>query len=37
MATAAFPSPNDQPQVWPAVVAAFTGLDSPRFLSVGIP
>ena len=37
MVTAAFPWPTDQPQVWPAVVAAFTGLETPRFLSVGIP
>ena len=37
MATAAFPWPTDQPQVWPAVVAAFTGLEPPRFLYVGIP
>ena len=37
MATAAFPWPTDQPQVWPAVVAVFTGLESPRFLYVGIP
>ena len=37
MATTAFPWPTDQPQVWPAVVAAFTGLEPPRFLSVGIP
>ena len=29
--------PTDQPQVWPAVVAAFIGLEPPRFLSVGIP
>ena len=35
MATAAFPWPTDQPQVWLAVVTAFTGLESPRFLSVG--
>jgi len=31
MATAAFPWPTDQPQVWPAVVAAFTGLEPPDF------
>jgi len=31
MATATFPWPTDQPQVWPAVVAAFTGLEPPRF------
>ena len=37
MATAAFPWPTDQPQVWPVVVAAFTGLGPPRFLYVGIP
>ena len=37
MATAAFSCPNDQQQVWPAVVAAFTGLEPPRFLSEGIP
>jgi len=37
MATAAFPWPTDQPQVWPALVAAFTGLEPPRFLYVGIP
>ena len=39
MATAAFPWPTDQPQVWPAVavVAAFTGLEPPRYLYVGIP
>ena len=37
MTTAAFLWPTDQPQVWPAVVAAFTGLEPPRFLSVGIP
>ena len=37
MPTAAFPWPTDQPQVWPAVVVAFTGLEPPRFLSVGIP
>ena len=36
-ATAAFPRPTDQPQVWPAVVAAFTGLEPLRFLYVGIP
>ena len=30
VATAAFPWPTDQPQVWPAVVAAFTGLEPPR-------
>ena len=36
-ATAVFPWTNDQPQVWPAVVAAFTGLEPPRFLSMGIP
>ena len=33
----AFPWLTNQPQVWPAVVAAFTGLEPPRFLSVGIP
>jgi len=33
MATAAFSWPTDQPQVWPAVVAAFTRLEPPRFLS----
>ena len=37
MDTAAFPWPTDHPQVWPAVVAAFTGLVPPRFLSVWIP
>ena len=37
MATAAFPWLTDQPQVWPAVVTAFTGLEPPRFLYVGIP
>ena len=37
MATAAFPWTTDQPQVWPAVVAAFTGHEPPRFLSMGIP
>ena len=37
MATATFPWPTIQPQVWPAVVAAFTGREHPRFLSVGIP
>jgi len=37
MATAVFPWPTDQLQVWPAVVAAFTGLEPPRFLYVGIP
>ena len=37
MATAVFPRPTDQLQVWPAVVAAFTGFEHPRFLSVGIP
>ena len=26
---------TDQPQVWPAVVAAFTGFEHPIFLSVG--
>ena len=31
MATAAFPWPTDQPQVWPAMVAAFTGLEPPDF------
>ena len=31
MATAAFPWPTDHPQVWPAVVAAFTGLEPPDF------
>ena len=31
MATAAFPWPTDQPQVWPAVVAAFTGLEPPDY------
>ena len=31
MATAAFPWPTDQPQVWPAVVAAFAGLEPPDF------
>ena len=35
MATAAFPWPTDQPHMWPAVVAAFTGLELPRFLYVG--
>ena len=35
MATAAFPWPTDQPQVWPAVVAAFTGLDPPDFYMWG--
>ena len=33
LATAAFPWPTDQPQMWPAVVVA--GLEPPRFLSVG--
>jgi len=37
MATAAFPRPTDQPQVLPVVVAAFTGLEPPGFLYVGIP
>jgi len=37
MATAAFPWPTDQPQVWPAVGTAFTGLELPRFVYVGIP
>jgi len=37
MATAAFLWPTDQPQVWPAAVAAFTGLERPRFLYMGIP
>ena len=37
MATAAFPWPTDQSQVWHAVVVAFTGLKPPTFLSVGIP
>ena len=37
MATAAFPWPTDQQQVWPAVVAAFTGLEPPIFLYVRIP
>ena len=37
MATAAFPWPIDQLQVWPAVGAAFTGLETPRFLYVEIP
>jgi len=37
MATATFPWPTDHPQVWPAVVAAFTGLEPPRFLPEGIP
>jgi len=37
MATAAFSWPTDQPQVWPAVVTAFTRLEPPRFLYVGIP
>ena len=36
MATVAFPWPTDQPQVWPVVVTTFTGLERPRFLSVGI-
>jgi len=36
IATAAFPWPTDQPQVWPAVVAAFTWLEPPRFSSLGI-
>ena len=35
MATAAFPWPTDQPQVWPAVVTAFTGLEPPKFLYTG--
>ena len=37
MATAAFPRPTDQPQVWPAVVAAFTRLElhSPDTLRTG--
>ena len=35
MATAAFPRPTDQPQVWPAVVAAFTGLEPPDFYMWG--
>jgi len=34
MAIATFPWPTDQPQVWPAVVTAFTGLDPLRFLHV---
>jgi len=37
MGTADFPWLTDQPHVWPAVVAAFTGLELPRFLYVGIP
>jgi len=37
IAAAAFPWPTDQPQVWPTVVAAFTGLEPPIFLYVGIP
>jgi len=32
MATAAFSWPTYQPQVWPAVVAAFTGLNPPDFI-----
>ena len=35
MATAAFPWPTDQPQVWPAVVAAFTGLEPRDFCMWG--
>ena len=35
MATAAFPWPTDQPQVWPSVVAAFTGLEPPYFYMWG--
>ena len=31
MGTAPFSWPTDQPQVWPAVVAAFTGLEPPDF------
>ena len=31
MAIAAFPWPTDQSQVWPAVVAAFTGLETPEY------
>jgi len=31
MATATFPWPTDQPQVWPAVVAAVSGLEPPDF------
>jgi len=31
MVTAAFPWPTDQPQLWPAVIAAFTGLEPLRF------
>ena len=36
MATAAFPWSTEQPQVWPRKVVAFTGLEPPRFLSLGI-
>ena len=35
MATAAFPWPTDQPQVLPAVVVAFTGLEPPDFYMWG--
>ena len=35
MATATFPWPTDQLQVWPAVVAAFTGLEPPDFYMWG--
>ena len=35
MATAVFPWPIDLPQVWPAVVAAFTGLEPPDFYMWG--
>ena len=35
MATAAFPWPTDQPRVWPAVVAAFTGLEPRDFCMWG--
>ena len=37
MATAVFPWLTKQPLVWPSAVAAFTGLEPPRFLYVGIP
>jgi len=35
IATAAFPWPTDQLQVWPAVVTAFTGLETPDFYTWG--
>ena len=36
VAAAAFRWPTGQSQLWPGLVAAFTGLEPPRFLSVGI-